>query len=859
MISPQELRQKFRDFFRERNHEEIPSASLIPSSDDPTVLFTTAGMQPLVPNLMGAPHRAGKRLFDTQKSFRANDIDEVGDDTHHTFFEMLGNWSLGDYFKEEAIDLAYDFFVKELQLDPKRFAITIFKGDADAPKDEEAKKLWLAKEGITEAQIFEFDKKDNFWGPAGATGPCGPCSEIHYDRGEKYGANVGPNSDENQRFVEIWNLVFMEYNKTAEGKYEKLEQKNVDTGVGFERLLAVLNEQDSAFDTPLFANILHEIEVMSRKKYTDHKREFRIISDHLRAATFCIADGVTPGNEGRNYVLRSIIRRAIRNGRRLGISEKFVQKVSKVVISEYKTEYPELMENQKTIFQILEIEEENFLKTLGRGEKMLEEILESKTKAIDGKTAFQLFDTYGFPLDLTRDFAKEHGLALDEEGFALEMTAQRERSKNAGGEKFARTGAIQAFAELPATEFVGDTESIFGDFSGEKSGSSFCEAKILGIFEEKDETVIALDKTIFYAESGGQVWDSGKIMGKNGEIEVNDCQKTATKIFLHRGKKIGNLEVGEIVRVEIDADRRRKITAHHSLAHLFLSAAKKILNDPNMHQAGSHVDENRMRLDFTFPRGFRSAEIEAIEELVAQFVFCSAPISIAEKDIETAKKEGAEATFGEKYGSVVRTVKMGEFSYELCGGTHVRNTAEIGAVKILSESGVSAGVRRVEIVSGRAAQELLQEKCKTLGQISEKMKTPEIDVLTRLDGIFSENKTLRNDLGLAQKKLAEFEANEYAKDAKEIGGKRISVMVAFSGDANSAGNLARAIAQKIDLAIIITKDGNVAIVSGNSEISAREILQKITGKFGGGGGGNEKIANGGGIKNVTKEEIEEIL
>ena len=453
-MHPDVLRQKFRDFFVGRTHAEVRSASLIPASDDPTVLLTTAGMQPLVPHFLGTPHPKGKRIFDTQKCFRTPDIDEVGDDTHHTFFEMLGNWSLGDYFKEEAIDLAYDFFVNELGLDPKRFAITIFKGDDDAPKDIEAKNYWLTKEGIDEHQIYEFDKADNFWGPAGTTGPCGPCSEIHYDRGLEYGNDLGPNVDHNQRYVEIWNLVFMEFNKNEDGSYSKLAQQNVDTGVGFERLVAVLQKQDSAFDTEIFADIIAKISEISGKHYQAEKRAFRIIADHVRGATFLIADGVTFSNEGRGYVLRRIVRRAVREGRLLGIKQGFLAIIAQVIIKQYQNEYPELTEGCDHIIAMLTIEEENFSQTLSKGEQRLEELLE-KNKTITGKDAFTLFDTYGFPFDLTKDFVLEHGIEIDQDEFASEMKAQQERSKAGAAKKFEQENFTAAFAQGGETNFIG--------------------------------------------------------------------------------------------------------------------------------------------------------------------------------------------------------------------------------------------------------------------------------------------------------------------------------------------------------------------------------------------------------------------
>jgi alanyl-tRNA synthetase len=844
-MHPNELRRRFREFFIKRNHAEIPSSSLVPSADDPTVLFTTAGMQPLVPNLLGAPHPKGKRLFDTQKSFRTPDIDEVGDDTHLTFFEMLGNWSLGDYFKEEAIELAYDFFVDELGLDPKRFAITIFEGDADAPRDDEAEAIWLSKPGITKEQIFEFDKKDNFWGPAGKTGPCGPCSEIHYDRGEAYGENFGPNCDDNQRFVEIWNLVFMEFDKKEDGSYEKLAQKNVDTGVGFERLVSVLQQKDSPFDTELFEAIINKIEEITGKKYVDEKRAFRIIADHVRGATFCIADGVTPGNEGRNYVLRRLIRRAVRSAKQLGVTDTFLTKVSEVVIAQYKEFYPELDEHKPTIMSVLTLEEQNFRKTLERGEKMLNELSKNGKKNISGTDAFKLFDTFGFPVDLTKDFAEEHGIEVDEAGFEAEMQAQQARSRSGAAASFERDNAVQQFANLEASHFVGYSEES-------------AKATVLGLMQSGDKAFVVLSTTPFYAESGGQVGDSGEIVAANGKLLVEDCQKTASGVFIHSGTLEGEMSEGDAVLATIDGKRRGQIMRHHSLAHLFLNAAQKVLGK-DIHQAGSHVNEHRMRIDVTFPRAIKHEEIAKIEQLMATAIAAAVDTEIAEKSLTEAKAEGVEATFGEKYGETVRTVRMGDFSYELCGGTHVPNIGIIGAVKIVSESGVSAGVRRIEAVCGLATQELLQSQFTELRSIAEKLKVPQSEMQNRLDVLFKERKELTNINGQLQKKLAVFEADELAEKAVIINNLKTVTLLERDADAKTIGQLARTITAKdVDVVIIQNKQGNVAIATSMKK-NASELFKGITEQFGGGGGGSANFASGGGVQPLSENVAEEML
>lgn len=828
-----ELRQKFRDFFLARNHKEIPSASLIPSKDDPTVLLTTAGMQPLVPYLMGAPHPVGNRLFDTQKSFRTPDIEEVGDDTHHTFFEMLGNWSLGDYFKEEAIELAYDFFVDVLKLDPARFGITIFKGDADAPRDTEAEQIWLAK-GLKKEQIFEFDKKDNFWGPAGKTGPCGPCSEIHYDRGEKYGENYGPNCDENQRFVEIWNLVFMEFNKKEDGTYEKLAQKNVDTGVGFERLLSILNEKDSSFDTDLFTNILAKIEELSGKKYADQKRGFRIVADHIRGATFLIADGVIPGNTGRDYVLRRVIRRAALHGKKLGIKGAFLSKIAATVIADYSEFYPELKQRKEHIFTTFNIEEENFLKTLERGEKLLSEAL-AQSKKISGKKAFELFDTYGFPLEITTEIAAEQGAQVDEEGFKKEMEAQKERSRAKSGEMFERKADLADFEKLPATVFLRDKIM---------SETTTLEAKQAG-----DIVFVALAETPFYAESGGQVADEGTING----MEVLDVQKNHNGVFIHTVK--GTLEKSAKVKAAINSENREQIKRHHSLAHLLQAAMRQVLGN-HVEQQGSMVNATRARFDFSHPKALTHAEIAQIEEIIAKWVADAAVGATAEMPIEEAQKKGAMALFSEKFaaGQKVRVVSFGDVSAELCGGTHITNTAEIGAIKIVSESSVSAGIRRIEIICSQEAQKLLIEQSATLAALAEKLKTQPTLLMERIESLLQENKTEHEARRKAEHRIADLEAAALISQAREIKGKK--VLIAEEA-AEKITDLARALAKKVDLAVLFAANGAIAVASQKG-IAANGILKAITTQLGGSGGGSDTFAQGGGVK-VASAKIEEIV
>ena len=837
-----ELRAMFRQFFTAHSHAEVPSASLIPASDDPTVLFTTAGMQPFVPNLLGAPHAAGRRLFSTQKCVRTPDIDEVGDDTHHTFFEMLGNWSLGDYFKQEAIDLSYDFFVKELEMDPTRFSITIFAGDADAPRDAEAEALWLKKPGITKAQIFEFDKADNFWGPPGRTGPCGPCSEIHFDRGEQFGEFLGPNIDGNQRVVEIWNLVFMELGKDETGAFHQLSQKNVDTGVGLERLLSVLHGTPSTFETDLFTPILEEVATLTGKAYGQHGRAFRIAADHLRAGVFMVADGVLPGNEGRAYVLRRLLRRAVRAMAGMGASSGAAAGVARAVIARYGAEYPELTEHEGLILSTLDAEEESFRATLARGEKLLSQVFAAGNH-VSGEEAFRLFDTYGFPLEMTKEAAAERGATVDEQAFEKEMDAAKQRSRDA--KKFDRAEGMAELSSLPATAFVGDT--------GQPHS---CAAKVLGVCGN----ALALDQSPFYAEGGGQVADTGTIAWEGGQMHVADVQKTATNVRVHTGEVTGSPpKTGSKVQAQIDATRRSDIMRHHSAAHLFLRAAKDLLGN-EIRQAGSHVDEHRMRLDFTFPRGLSAKEIGQIEAHMMDAALASAATEIEEKPLAQAKGEGAEATFGEKYGDTVRTVRMGD-SYELCGGTHVQNTAQVGIAAITKEEGVAAGVRRVEVRCGRALKAYFDEQMALLNAAAATVKADPGTLQARLKKLLQEDADRLQQLRKAETDIARLRAQAMVDGA--------SNGVAVCCGEELTGGVAREMAQAaltaapaaadLRVAVVITRSGSAFVATAEDGPNAQDILKQLAEHFGGRGGGNPRLASGGGMQGATAEKVLEVL
>ncbi len=867
MVSTREIRKQFLDFFVERKHKLISSDSLVPK-DDPTVLFTTAGMQQFVPYLMGKKHPNGKKLCSVQKCVRTVDIEEVGDNRHLTYFEMLGNWSLGDYFKKEAIEMSYEFLTKHLKIDPKKIWITVFGGDKDIKLDSESVEIWQSV-GIPKEKIIPVGPKkgnrksrgDNFWGPAGSTGPCGPSSEMFVYIGKQPPKrNQTPATDE-QNFIEVWNDVFMEYHQSEDGKLTKLSQNNVDTGMGLERMVMVMNGHPTVFETDAFASVIKETEKISGKKYppyggnTDEANEItramRVIADHTKSATHITADGGVPSNEGRGYVLRRLVRRAVRFGRKLGIEKPFLSEIAKAHIIAFSEFYPELKSRQEVILSTLTIEEEKFLETLDRGEKILEEILAKNPRKISGENAFTLFDTYGFPLDLTKDIAGEQGIQVDEKGFEAEMKKQKERSRGAKGEFFDRRAlGWEQFSSLKPTKFVG--------YDNYKKP---IKAKIISwkIVVESDFVNFALDKTPFYAESGGQVSDTGlvknRITSKEGWIEVTGVRKLDNGVFVHTGIVQGGIEFkeGDTVEVEINASRREQIRRHHSLAHLLQLALREILGD-HVEQQGSLVTEDRTRFDFSHPRSVKPEELRNIEQRIMDSVTAADDVEIVEMSLAQAKKKGAIALFSEKYGEKVRTIHMGE-SFELCGGTHVNNTAEIGAITILSESSVASGIRRMELICAETSQKMLWGQNDALHRVSDRLKTNPDKLEDRVGSLLKERKELENKASQAEQKLVRYETDEFFALQKEIKKKKVVCEPIPTGDAKRVGAIARELLNRgIDVAAMFTRDGSVAIATKKG-ISAKDILQKITSFAGGNGGGGDQFAQGA---KVNLEEFQKI-
>ena len=721
MLTGNQIRQLYLDYFKNKHqHTIVESSSLVP--DNPTVLLTTAGMLQFLPIFLGivkSPYDP-PRAASCQKCARAggkdSDIENVGrTPRHHTFFEMLGNFSFGDYYKKEIIPWAWEFVTEVLKLDKDRLWITIFE------TDDEAYEIWRSV-GVPAERIKRKGKKDNFWGPPGASGSCGPCSEIHYDLGEQYKCSdprgCGIDTCECDRWVEIWNLVFTELYQDEEGNQSPLDSKNVDTGMGLERITMVCQNVASTFETDLLKPILDKVSEMSGVLYskTPHPNplpqgaregnektdvSLRIITDHARCVTFLISDGVIPGNEGRSYVLRMILRRALRHGKILGMDLPFLYKLVDVVVDNYGGAYPDLVKNKDKIIDVIKKEEERFAKTLDRGYKMLDEFIENK-KDIDGESAFRLYDTFGFPLELTKEIAAENGLRVDEDGYKKAMQEQKDRAKAATA-KISVTGDMK-YAKLE--DEVGST-----DFVGYEQNE--CEAKILATIEGDGYVDIVLDKTPFYAECGGQVGDSGFIESENLKAEVLTTFKV-NKLFVHRSNVInGEIIIGDKVKAMIDVPRREEIRLHHSSAHLLQAALIKVLGE-EVHQAGSQVEPDRMRFDFSFSRAMTPEEIFKVEDIMNDWVAKGLEVHTDVMDIEQAKLTGATALFGEKYDDIVRVVSIGAgagcISKEFCAGTHARNTRDLRLVKIVTEGAIAAGTRRIELVVSKAAFEFMNAK-----------------------------------------------------------------------------------------------------------------------------------------------------
>ena len=862
MLTGNEIRKLYLDYFKNKHqHTVVESSSLVP--DNPTVLLTTAGMLQFLPIFLGiqkCPYEPA-RATSCQKCARAggkdSDIENVGrTPRHHTFFEMLGNFSFGDYYKKEIIPWAWEFVTEVLKLDKNRLWITIFE------TDDEAYEIWR-NVGVPAERIKRKGKKDNFWGPPGASGSCGPCSEIHYDLGEQYKCDdprgCGIDTCECDRWVEIWNLVFTELYQDEEGNQSPLDSKNVDTGMGLERITMVCQGVASTFETDLLKPILDKVSEMSGVPYKKSEKtdiSLRIITDHARCVTFLISDGVIPGNEGRSYVLRMILRRALRHGKILGMDLPFLYKLVDVVIENYGEAYPDLVKNRQKIIDTIKKEEERFAKTLDRGYKLLDEFIANK-KDIDGESAFKLYDTYGFPLELTKEIAAENGLNVDEDGYKTAMQEQKDRAKAATA-KISVTGDMKYAKledEVGSTEFVGYEENE-------------CDAKILATIEGDGYIDVVLNKTPFYAECGGQTGDSGiiedkKTNGQEVKLEVLTTFKV-NKLFVHRCKIINGDELKDVeVHAQIDIPRREEIRLHHTSAHLLQSALRKVLGE-EVHQAGSQVEQDRMRFDFTFSRAMTLEEIFKVEEIMNNWVAKGLNVHTDIMDIEQAKLTGATALFGEKYDDIVRVVSIGNetcISKEFCAGTHARNTRDLRLVKIVTEGAIAAGTRRIELVVSKAAFEYMNAKVKEMDKLSLMFKTHFDGVVERVEKLQEENKELQKELTHVKEENARAKFATFLSKAQDIEGGKLFITKIEDIDGNALKTGIEFVSQKLGESIIVLASAKTVAVKVSDSfvkkgVNAGKIVGEIARFTGANGGGRPNFAQGG-IKDASK--LDEIL
>lgn len=855
MLTASEIKDKFIKYFVDKDHKHLPSSSLVPHND-PSVLLTTAGMLQFKPIMFGLEAAEYKRVTTYQKCCRTTDLDNVGKTPrHHTFFEMLGNFSFGDYYKREIISWAWDFLTKELNIPTEKLSVTVHH------KDQEAYDIWHEEMGIPKARIVKLDDKDNFWA-AGETGPCGYCSEIYYDTGLENGDGSPDEKagSESNRFLEVWNLVFMEFNKQEDGRLIPLPAKNIDTGMGLERITSVLQNVANNYEIDSFKQIITKIEEISGKKYgenTNNDLYFKIIADHIRATTYLIADGVKPGNMSREYVLRRIMRRAVRYGRLLEINGTFLHDLLPIVIDLGKDYYPELLEKKEQILKTVTQEEELFNRTLNNGLKILNKIIDthktSKEDKISGKDAFELYDTYGFPLELTVEIAEENNLHVDHEQYQIEMKKQVNRAREAHNSSSLNDVAMHMNLDnIPATDFTG-----YDEYK--------THAKVLAVsFSlDKKEFAFVVDKTCAYAESGGQVSDKGEVTFNDKTFKLKNVQKVGD-YFVHvieSDKAIFDKDAQIIISVEFS--ERVNTARHHSVTHLLHQALKDILGD-HVKQAGSLVNEQISRFDFAHPNALTNEEISKIEELVNIKILENMPVTTNVMDIDQAKKSGAVAMFGEKYGSKVRVLTMGDFSKEFCGGTHVNRTGDIGSFRIIGEEAIAAGVRRLTSVAGLSAYRYMKEEENIINSLTTKFKVPAKDILTRVEKMQLNINDLERDYSNLKTTVALGQVKELTKKVKEVNGiKFISEKVDIQ-DMKALKSASEDLLNRLDSGVIVLGsiiDHKVNFVASVSKdlvkkgISAGNIIKSIGQTTGSKGGGKPDSAQAGGGTEVDKIEI----
>ncbi|MEZ5479889.1 MAG: alanine--tRNA ligase [Thiolinea sp.] len=845
-----ELREKFLGYFAAKGHEIVASSSLVPGND-PTLLFTNAGMVQFKDVFLGMDQRSYVRATTSQRCVRAggkhNDLENVGYTArHHTFFEMLGNFSFGDYFKEDAIRFCWEFLTEVIGLPKERLWVTVYA------EDEEAFRIWSEDIGFPVDRISRIgDNKgaryasDNFW-QMGDTGPCGPCTEVFYDHGEHiWGGPPGTPEEDGDRFIEIWNLVFMQYERTKDGTMHLLPKPSVDTGMGLERLAAILQGVHSNYEIDLFQALIRTAAGLAGRDDLDNP-SLKVVADHIRSCAFLIVDGVLPSNEGRGYVLRRIIRRAIRHGYKLGLETPFFHKLVQPLVEQMGEAYPELAKMQAQVEQVLEREERRFAETLEQGMRILEDsIAGMQGDTIDGATVFKLYDTYGFPLDLTADIARERHLKIDEAGFDAAMDEQRERARAAG--KFGAD--YQARLDVSAeTEFHGY------EVLAESSGVTelFRDGKATDVLLAGEEGQVILDHTPFYAESGGQIGDTGMLRSADGVFRVTDTQKQG-KTFVHFGSmESGRLQPGAAVNAEVDVERRKAIILNHSATHLMHSALRQVLGE-HVEQKGSLVTAERLRFDFSQPEPVTAEQIQQVEALVNAQVRNNAQTSARIMSMEAAKAAGAMALFGEKYGDEVRVMTIG-FSTELCGGCHVERTGDIGLFKIVSEGGVAAGIRRIEAVTGANALDWLNEINARLQGVARLLKAGGADVLEKTEALLQKNRTLEKELEQLKGKLASQAGSSLADQAVEIAGVRVLAAYLEGADPKSLRETVDQLKNKLGKAVVVlaaVSEGKVSLIAGvtkdeTGRFKAGEVLQHVAAQIGGKGGGRPDMAQGGG-------------
>lgn len=854
-ITADQMRSMFLEFFKSKDHKVLPSASLVPHGDD-SLLLTGAGMVPFKPYFLGQAEPEHRRVTTCQRCLRTPDLENVGKtDRHATFFEMLGNFSFGNYFKAEAIAWAWEFITKHMEIPKDKLWISIYQDD------DEAFQIWRQDIGVPPERIVRLGKEDNFW-EIGVGYPCGPCSEIYFDRGETFGCgspDCKPGCD-CERFMEFWNLVFIQYIKREAEQYEPLVAKSIDTGLGMERIVALMQGVKSIFEIDSVKTIMDHVAKLANTEYgQDAKADvsLRVITDHARGITFLISDGVLPSNEGRGYVLRRLLRRAARHGRLLGIDGQFLNSVVDVVIDKMQAGYPELLDKKEYIHRVVDLEERRFYETLDQGIHILQEIIahhpEGQPRVIAGTDVFRLYDTYGFPAELTREIAEEHKFTIDETGFQNEMNRQRERARQAHIHKDYTNQQTELYRQLQK-----QVESIFVGYEQTECSTNIAVLVHNGRLVERlaagEEGLVVLTKTPFYAESGGQVADTGTITGKVGQFNVKDVRQPVEGVIVHQGVMVcGELIVGDQVLASVYSKERWDTARHHSATHLLHDALREVLGT-HVHQSGSDVDHNRLRFDFTHFEAVTAEQLQLVEVKVNEAIMANYPVQTEILSMDEAKAKGATALFGEKYGSDVRVVTMGE-SMELCGGTHVSATGDIGLFRIVSESSIAAGVRRIEAVAGKRALEYTDRREKTLLRVSQMLDTAPDQAVEQLERLLEQHKKLQQELTQYQRKAVSELGTELVNQAEMINGVNVVIAEVKLAEAEQLRSLGDQLRDRLHPAVIFLAaraNGKVQFVAmASKEIAGKRVhvgnvIKSAAAVCGGGGGGRPDMAQAGG-------------